>query len=207
MTKSNGRNRRSTHINRKTTQSIYRACDFAEAQGSPLNVYMVINLFETDAASAATLFERIRRSLRSSLNYYRKQTGDPRAVPTYIYTFENPDDAGPHVNWLLHLPEEIRAQFIKKVVRAIERTQGRLGKFDVKVEYITPGTAKRVAHYAVKGTDPEYIEHFHLQRVHAPQGTFYGKRAGISPNLGTTARHAANFNAKQWRQSRKTAKQ
>lgn len=205
MTKSNGRNRLSTHIQRKTTQSILRACDFAEAQGSPLNVYMVINLFETDAASAATIFERIRRSLRSSLNYYRKQTGDERAVPTYIYTFENPDDESPHVNWLLHLPEDIRPKFIKKVTAAVQRTQGRLGKFDVKVDYITPGTVKTVAKYVVKGTDPAFIEHFHLQRVQAPQGSFYGKRAGISPNLGNTARQAARFNARQWRQSRASA--
>jgi hypothetical protein len=205
MTKSNGRNRRSTHINRKTTQSIYRACDFAEAQGSSLNVYMVINLFETDAASATTLFERIRRSLRSSLNYYRKQTGDHRAVPTYLYTFENPNETSPHVNWLLHLPEEIRPQFIRKVIKAIEKAQGRLGRFDVKVEYITPGTVKTLAKYVVKGTDPDYIDHFHLQKVYAPQGTFYGKRAGISPNLGTTARQAARFNAKQWRRSKAAA--
>jgi hypothetical protein len=42
--------------------------------------------------------------------------------------------------------------------------------------------------YIFKGTDPDYVQHFHLQELHAPQGVVHGKRAGISQAIAIKAR-------------------
>lgn len=191
--------RASTHINRRVTQSIFRACDYAQAIGRPLNTYIVIRLHETDAACAATLFKRIRHKFRDWLQYNSKAAGLPATSPDYIFAFENPAETQPHVNWAVHVPPILQAQFERKVKQWVKRTHGHLGDYDVDAQPIRASHLKRLAKYIVKGTDPAFIEHFYLQEVHAPQGTFHGKRAGISPSLGPSARRAAQFRPRRGR--------
>jgi len=42
------------------------------------------------------------------------------------------------------------------------------------VHDITPGTHKSVAKYIAKGTDPAFVDHFHLRRVQSA-------RSGLGP--------------------------
>lgn len=49
----------------------------------------------------------------------------------------------------------------------------------------------------MKGVDPEFVGHFHLQKMHAPQGLFVGKRAGMSPSRGKAARYAVHYDARR----------
>lgn len=192
MTKNLGRARLTEAINRRTTQSAFRAFDFAASLGRPLNLYVVIHLHEKASASAATLFERIRHKYRDWLSHKAKTMGRLGLAPAYVYVFENPAK-NPHVNWVVHIPASLQAEFQRKLPRWVERAQGQLHENDIHCQPIELNRAKRLAKYILKGTDSAFVEHFHLQDVHKPQGSVWGKRAGISPSLGNTARNAVGF--------------
>ncbi len=129
MTKNvGGGTRTTTHINRRVTQSIFRGVDFSAAIGRPLNNYVVIHLHESPAAAAATLFERIRHKFRDWWNRHaKKDVAAQLPPPLYTYTLENPNGA-PHVNWVIHIPASLQAEFEAKLPRWVERVQGAVGK-------------------------------------------------------------------------------
>lgn len=195
--------RQSSHINRRVTQSVFRAFDYALEIGSPLNLYIVINLHETMKVSAAAVFEAIRHKYRDWLNYRTKKRSLGIVPPMYIYAMENPSGTHPHVNWALHVPDDLRAEFEAKLPRWIEKAQGKCGPSDCVVQGVREDTHKQLAKYIVKGTDPGFVDHFYLQKVYAPQGQVWGKRAGVSPSLGATVRKVVNFRPRrspsQWR--------
>lgn len=189
--------RPSAHINRRVTQAIFRAFDFATARGTPFNRYVVIHLHERPDAVAATLFEEIRHKFRDWMNYATRNQVSGPARPIYAYTLECPDGAA-HVNWVIHVPPALLAAFERKLEQWVRKVQGNVGPHDINVQPIT-GNAKSLAKYLVKGTDPYFIDHFYLGSVHKPQGEVFGKRAGFSPALGPAARLKARFNAKKRR--------
>lgn len=183
----------SSHINRRVTQSIFRAFDYAAAIGTPLTLYVVINLHETAAKSAANIFADIRHRFRDWL-YYRRRKGYENAPrPAYIYALENPNDEHPHANWAIHIPPELEDEFRRKLPQWVMKAQGICGSYDCHVQPINQNYAKKLAKYIVKATDPAFITHFHLGDEAADQGTIYGKRAGVSPSLGHAVRREANF--------------
>ena len=186
--------RPSEHINRRVTQAIFRAFDFAKARGTPFNRYVVIHLHERPDAVAATLFEEIRHKFRDWLNYATRGPVMGPARPVYVYSLECPDRAA-HVNWVVHVPPHLIAAFDRKLLQWVRKVQGDVGPHDVNVQPVT-GNEKSLAKYLVKGTDPHFLDHFYLTGVHAPQGEVYGKRAGFSPSLGHVARRTAGFNGK-----------
>ena len=187
-----------------------RAFDFGDNIGTPPNLYVVINLRERPEAATAAIFQRIRHKYCDWLNYQRK-LGHAVPPPAYVFTFEN-TGCVPHVNWVLHVPNGFRAEFERKLPRWVRKAQGACGPFDVRCEPVTH-TPKSLAKYIVKGTDPAFVSHFYLSEVHAPQGTVYGKRAGVSPALGATARKQAGFHprlrrgVRPWRHAPSTARQ
>lgn len=180
----------SAFINRRVTQSIFRAFDFGASIDMPPNRYVVINLRERPEAAAATIFQRVRHKFCDWLNYRRRQ-GHDMPPPAYVFAFENTGSL-PHVNWVLHVPNGFRAEFERKLPGWVRKAQGACGPFDVRCKPVTH-TPKSLAKYIVKGTDPAFVDHFYLSAVHAPQGIVYGKRAGVSPALGKTARAQAGF--------------
>ena len=188
----------SDHINRRVTQSIFDAVDFAVDKNLALNWEVVINLHESEAKAAATLFENIRDRFRVWLNYRAKKDGQA-VPPVYIYTLEdsNADRPHPHANWLVHVPDAYAAEFRRKLPRWVKRAQGEAGPFDIHCESIKADYVKRLAKYVVKGTDPVFVNHFYLADMAAAQGRIYGRRAGVSPSLAQTARKAAGFKRKR----------
>lgn len=186
----------STYISRKLTQNIFRAFDFARAQDMPLNQYVVIQLRETPAQSAASIFERIRHKYRDWLAYHSRKLGS-RLPPMYVFTFEAP--GSPHVNWVLRVPPRLLAEFKKKLPKWMAKVQGPLGPFDLNISDVKAARGdgyKSLANYIAKGCDPAFIAHFHLTSVHTqygPQGTFWGKRAGVSPALNKSARSTVGY--------------
>lgn len=186
-----GRHRQTHCINRRTTQSIFRAFDFSKTRGTPLTHYVVIHLGDTTELSAATAFEKIRHKYRDWQNYALKKHAQTLA-PVYVFTMEN-HNGNPHVNWAVHVPDVLSDQFEEKLHKWVDGVLGTGSRFRVHVQLINQNFAKRLAKYIVKGTDPDFVEHFHLQDMHAPQGLCIGKRAGVSPSLGPTARRENGF--------------
>jgi hypothetical protein len=181
------------HINRRVTQSIFRACDYAIAIGLPLNFYIVINLHETTAACATSIFADIRHRFRDWLNYRRRKGCEDTPRPTYIYALENPNGTHPHANWAIHIPPQLETEFRRKLRQWVMKAQDVCGIHDCHVQPINQDYAKKLAKYIVKATDPAFIAHFYLGDEAADQGTIYGKRAGVSPSLGHAVRREANF--------------
>lgn len=186
------------HISRKTTQNIYRAFDYAKFRGIPFNLYIVLHLHEAESQIAATIFERVRHKYRDWLAYQAKRFGH-RLPPLYVYTFEAPDN--PHVNWVLRVPPFLVDQFLEKLPKWVAKVQGPIGPYDLNVSSVEPDKGyKSLANYMVKGCDPAFIEHFHLQALHdqhGAQGTFWGRRAGVCPALNKTARDTAGYDDKK----------
>jgi len=195
MTKSTYQPRRSSqHISRKVVQSIFRAFDFTSARGRAFNLYVVVNLTESAHAGAAAQFEAIRHKYRDWLSYHRhKGSGDLR--PVYTFAFEAPDGHH-HVNWPLYIPPDLHDEFRRKLAQWVRKVCAAHGPYDLHCQLIT-GQHKALAKYLMKGVDPAFVGHFHLGKVHAPQGTFVGKRAGMSPSLSKAARDAAGYDAKR----------
>lgn len=180
-----------THIGRRVTQSIFDAFDFAADRGLHLNSYVVIQLRERDAASAATIFTGIRHRYRDFLSY-RRRSGLFVPPPAYVYTMENPHGTV-HVNWALHVPAPVAGQFRPKLEGWIKKEQGELDEFVLDLQPIDPNYAKRLAKYVVKGTEPAFIRHFYLDDVAKPQGPIAGRRACVSPSIGRRAREQAGY--------------
>jgi hypothetical protein len=180
----------STHINRKVTQSVFRGFDYSEARGTPFNFYVVINLHETPAVSASTIFKRIRHKWRDWLSH--KTKGAP-VRPVYAFALEDPDGNHPHVNWTVHIPDELQAAFLERLPKWIMKSQGLCGPSDFIAQPTRAEFRKKLAKYVLKGTDPAFVDHFHLQQEHKPQGRVWGQRAGVSRAIGPAARHKANF--------------
>lgn len=191
------------HINRRVSQSIFRAVDYAVFIGRALNLYVVLNLIDQDSASAATIFAKIRQKYRTWLRYRLRKEGRQLEAPTYIYALEAPDGHH-HVNWAVHVPEGLEEEFRERLPRWLKRAQGECRPHDVHVDPIRQSHVKRLAKYIVKGTDPTFIDHFFLGDCAAPQGLVHGKRAGVSPSLGHAARRAVGFRPRRgttWRQA------
>lgn len=191
MSKSGGQPRASSHVNRRVTQSGFRGFDYAMATDRPLNTYVVLHLRDTPAQGAAAAFTRIRHKHRDWQDRRSKKAGG-RLPPIYVCVFENPNGQV-HVNWTLHVPEAWAGEFERKLRGWVEKVQGPLGPYDLRVGPIEEARAKRLAKYIFKGTDPLYVPHFHLEEVHAPQGVIWGRRATISRAIGIKARERAGF--------------
>lgn len=180
-------------IKRRVTQLIFRSTDYAIETGTPMNQYVVINLRETSKTSAAMVFADIRHRYRDWLYYIRKTRPEILvASPIYTYTLENPSD-NPHVNWTLHIPPELQEEFERKLPRWIEKAQGTCGTADCCIQPINLSYAKTLAKYIVKGTEPDFTEHFHLGKYDREQGIIYGKRAGVSQAIGRAVQKNAGF--------------
>lgn len=194
MTKNIGgysRHRRTVQINRKTTQSIFRAFDFAKHIGHQFNLYVVINI-NSEKIDSATFSEKLRHKFRDWLTYKMSIKAIEKTPPLYAWTMENPR-GHLHVNWVVYVPPILIEEFRKKVFNWVQKIQGEVGSFDIDVQSMKGRGYKSLANYVVKGTDPYYWDHFHLTNVGAPQGEVIGKRAGFSAALGPTARREAGF--------------
>lgn len=181
------------HINRHAAENICHAIDFAKNIGLPLNHYVVINLDEQQSGIAATtIFTRIRHKFRDWLNGRIKKHRHAPMPPAYVYSHENPA-GNPHVNWMVHVPDYLMSEFLKKLPQWVERAQGNVGRFDIKVQGVDPQTDKTLAKYILKGTDERYVPYLHLQNYAEPQGQVFGRRATASIGIGRTARRASGF--------------
>jgi hypothetical protein len=123
---------------------------------------------------------------------FSRPSPSSRTALRAIYSFENQDGLV-HVNWMVHIPSELQLEFQKKLRGWQKKVQGHCGPFDIDIQPIEQAYAKKLAKYVVKGTDPAFVEHFYLEGVASDQGEIPGKRAGVSPYIGPTARRAAGF--------------
>ena len=190
------------HIGRRAATNVLHAFDFAKNTGHPMNVYVVLHLRDQLSASVTTQFTKIRRKFRNWYIYYQKKSGAYYLPPIYTCTFEAPTGAV-HVNWTLHVPDDMQEEFKLKIFRWVEKATGDLQPFDISVKNITPDTDKRVANYCNKGIDPQFVEYFKLDAIAEPQGRIHGRRVTVSTAISRASREAVGFKAKYHRNDHK----
>jgi hypothetical protein len=196
----------SDFITRKLAQTIFHAFDFAAYVGRPLNTYAVV-ILDADPKATDRIMQRIKNKCRRWLKRKQQKAGEQENPPLHVYTFECPDGAQVHVNWVLHLPAAFQDEFRQKMPDWVRKSQGRTPRdHDIIVQGVDPGTDKSLAKYILKGTDPAYVPHFFLEDYAEPQGPIYGRRAGASMALNKAARNAAGFVPKRhigrWKEKR-----
>lgn len=190
----------SDFISRKLAQTIFHAFDFAKYIAKPLNTYAVINLRAVDAEDADQVMQVVRNKCRVWMKGRQRKAGEPEDPPYYVCSFECPDGENVHVNWVLHVPKAFQREFRKKLPGWVRKAQSAVpGPYDIDVQDVDPRTDKRLAKYVLKGTDPAYREHFHLDEFTEPQGPIHGRRASASMSLNKSARKVAGFVAKRHR--------
>jgi hypothetical protein len=93
-------------------------------------------------------------------------------------------------------------EFLRKLPQWVGKVQPHRD-YDLHIKQPKPDDAyKSLANYICKGCEPAFIDHFHLTELHTQyggQGTFWGKRAGVSPSLNKTARDTVGYDAKRRR--------
>ena len=190
------RSRRETHyINRRTTQHIYRAFDFAKARGDALTHYIVLHLGpagqEDQAEAVGALIEKFRVWLA-----YKRTKGLDVGMPDYALTIEAPGKTV-HMNWAVRVPAGFEEEFSRKLNRWAERVCGPMKPAALHIARIDPLGYKSLANYMLKGTDELYVAHFHLGKWPTPQGMVHGTRAAFSRSLGPAARDRAGYDARR----------
>lgn len=172
----------STSIRSRQTREILRAGRHAWRIERDLNCFVVINFStrEGDELRPQRLFREIRRKLQSWL-YYKRRTRFTDPV-TDLRVWENKDGLL-HVNWAIHVPEWLRAEFLEKLPLWISKALGgRLSDGDYSVQDIYH--LNGLLRYILKGT--EKGEAFGIRQ--APQGEVWGRRAVAATCLGKVAR-------------------
>jgi hypothetical protein len=199
--------RESTFISQKKTHQIYKAFDFAERIGTPLNYYVVLHLQDTVEQASGTAFRKILSKFRDwHWNKYRILRYNYSPPLSYVYTHENPNN-NPHVNWVVHIPEGWEIEFQEKLIGWVTKVQGKPNSVQLQCKPVDMTNYKSLASYIVKGCDPEHAERFFLDTKEwyhekAYQGVIYGQRAGFSRALGPTAQKKLSFNAREYRRSK-----
>lgn len=171
----------STAIRSRQTREILRAGRHAWRIERDLNHFIVINFSTPDGDEfrPQRLFREVRRKFQSWLYYKRRQRfTDPL---TDVRVWENVDGLL-HVNWAVHVPEWLRAEFLEKLPLWISKALGGLseGGYSVQDIYHLNGLLR----YMLKGT--EKGEAFGIRN--SPQGEVWGRRAVAATCLGKAAR-------------------
>lgn len=195
-------------IKRKTTQTVLRAFDYAKHINRPLNNSVTVRLAGIPLEEGHATFDAIRHKCYDWLQRKQRMATGHAEAPYYVYAFENPEGEGLHLHLVIHIPENFRREFLRKLPLWVSKALA--GKVevegdDIHVRKVDPFTDKTLAKYLLKGTDKAFWKHFYLDEVGADQGPVIGPRAGASMALNKEARKVAGFIAKRHRHIWKTS--
>ena len=113
--------RRNSHINKRPCSACIQAALLSEELGRPLNLYVVIELRHTSITvdSASHVFEQIRSG--HFVRWFARKR--PSCRPMFIWTVETAA-GGSHINWIVHIPQDLQTEFGKKLERWFKRATG-----------------------------------------------------------------------------------
>jgi len=172
----------STVIRSRQTREILRAGRHAWKIERDLNIYVVVNFVhaEGDELRPQRLFRELRRKVQSWM-YYKRRTRFVDSI-TDVRVWENKDGLL-HVNWAIHIPSWLQAEFREKLPGWISKSLGGSliqNGHDVQDIYNLNGLLK----YMLKGT--QKAERFGIRP--SKQGEVWGRRAVAATCIGKAAR-------------------
>lgn len=188
--------RRSTALRNSDVVNILAAANFAAGNGCPLNRHTTIHF---EAAGIADPVAALRQYTKLARDWLRTQ-GAPFA---YIWVREAGDAKGEHAHFLMHVPPDLATVFARRergwrMRIGAKRSLGAFRSTPVGRSYrhaqsgIQYGESyddhlAEIVGYLVKGVEPLAASTFGLSRVE-PGGELWGKRTGMSENIGRAAR-------------------
>jgi hypothetical protein len=182
-----GSRRQSRAIKRQQAANILNAVNLAEKKGTPLNTSVCLNLARTNCPleDVSQRFSKLRD------NYFgpwirrpSKKLGDGGFQASFAWTIENINECH-HIHWLVHIPKHRRAAFEKKLPLWLARVSGGI-TCDSAIKVTNAPTPPGAAKYMCKGIDPAWAQIYGIRP--SDQGVVFGKRSGVSLNLGQTER-------------------
>lgn len=181
-----GTPRKTTHLAHRAAANLSRAVSHAAAIGKPLNQFVSIN-YGLTGCNEEDMVAAFRRLLKSF--FVKWHTRHPRvsasADPAAAYVWTAEGLPGRHgVHWLVHVPPALVPEFKSALWRWLERTAGPI--IDKDALDVRPAwSAGQAKDYMLKGLPERHARRFKIKW--ASQGVVYGKRCGISENLGPKA--------------------
>jgi hypothetical protein len=185
-----------THsIGRRAAENALHAIRYAGLTGRPINTHVTISFIALGIHDdeAGAVFRKLQISLARWWRYQRKDKGREIGAPVGVYAHANPAGSR-HVHWLLHLPEDIRDDFIAAVNKRLCKIAGLddIGDALHVQEVDRPGG---IAKYVLRGIDPAYAEYLHIRA--ANEGTVACRRTGTTRIIGKAARKSAGWNRRK----------
>jgi hypothetical protein len=192
----NRRGRRSTALRLSEVRNIMAAAVFTAEEHRPLNRHTTIHF---DAAGIADPVTTLRRYTKLARDWLRTQG----VTFAYIWVREAGDRKGEHAHILMAVPSKLIKAFAlrerswrrligaKRAPGAFHSTPiGRSYRHaEVGIQYGESYSEHlgEIVSYLVKGAEPRAVEALSLTRAQFG-GDLWGKRSGISENIGRAAR-------------------
>jgi hypothetical protein len=183
-----------TKVGHKAALNVLHGIRYAREQGTPINTHVTIN-FTTlgfDEREAGTLFKSLRGRI-SRWWRYQRACGRASGELACVYCHANPAGSR-HVHWLIHVPAELAPAFrlrVEKLLKKICAVQ-HLGDGLAIGPVATPGS---LAKYVLRGIDPAYASHLHIEP--ANEGLVTGRRTGAAKGISKAARKRAGWKRKR----------
>ena len=174
--------------------SVFHAVRFATEGERALNLLVTVNLSQLGIPEALA-GDKFRAVWKSFVRWWNYERSKGKALGTFdaYAVHENPDGKR-HVHWMLHAPDEAKAD----IIAAIEKRVCKLAEVDcagTALHFLPVNKPGGVTKYALKGVNPAYASYFHMRA--RDQGTVSGRRVAISRSIGRAARHRAGWKRKK----------
>lgn len=196
-----------TNISTKGVIDLVNANAFAEAQGTPLTMFVVITWPKTKGWTEVTHSAR-QSAFFKNLASWTKYHGAPLA---YYWTLEKSNRIGLHMNLAIHAPKPLFGKLVQALPKMIPgfipdtHTLCVIGDTDGPPKYCSHGNQRLgILKYFLKGMDHtatfsgpnaeklNFADHIGIQH-RGQQGAISGKRFGVGHSLGDKARRDAGY--------------
>ena len=178
-------------IGPKQAARAFHAVRFANDNGLPLNLMVTIDFTSlgVDAEKAGAFFSD---TWGRFARWYAYQRGKGRAFGTFdAYAVHEHPEGGPrHVHWVMRVPPGARIEVERIIRQRLEKMTG-LDCLGRAVHFLDVGKAGGVAKYTLKGINPMFAAHFHVEAQ--DQGEIVGRRITVSRSIGFAARGKAGW--------------
>lgn len=181
-------------IGRRAAENALHAIRYAGQTGRAINAHITISFIALGIHDdeAGAVFRKLQISLSRWWRYQRKDKGREIGPPVGVYAHANPAGSR-HVHWLMHIPADIRTDFIAALNKRLCKISGLddIGDALHVQDVDRPGG---LAKYAFRGIDPAYADYLHIRPQN--EGTVSCRRTGTSRAIGKAARKGAGWNRK-----------
>ena len=186
-------------IGHRAAENVLHAIRFARDTGRPINTHITISLIALGIhdEEAGAFFRKLQISVSRWWRYQRVSKGRDIGPPIAVYSHANPAGSR-HVDLCMHLPADIREEFIAALDKRLCKLTGLddLGDALHVQPAPTPGS---LAKYILRGINPVYASYLHIRA--ANEGHVSCRRTGTSRAIGRAARGMAAWDRKRSVQS------